>query len=370
MIRRSLRGREAKAHLIASILLTCAALMVVATTGCVEQIRSSMDSSSRAESSFQEHRDPQQTADPNVAGFAIGLYYERDGADYEALVWEAARSGARAINVIVMREQNNVADSEIRISERYTPADKDVRRTIQYAVSLGLDVTVMPVVFVKRRAAGLWRGTLRPDDPDAWWRSYQNFVLHYADLTADLEIGWFVVGSELGSMEDEIVPWANLIREVRARIGAKLTYSANWDRFERVAFWNRLDAIGISLYEPIGGESSDEWRVSMMRARERIEVQAERLGAPVLITEFGFPSRPSAQQRPWDTIGEATVDLAGQDELIRTLLRTWCGSSRIRRIFVWNFAGTGGGTDSDYSPRHKPALSVLDSWNRCREGAQ
>lgn len=364
MIHWSERSGATRSSLVPRLRLVTIVLVAAALVRCSDE--QSAESSQRNDAAVLANL--AATSGTNVAGFAIGMYYDHGGADYEALLWEAARSGAQAVNIVVMREQYDVTDSEIQISSLYTPPDEDVRRAIAYARSIDLAVTLMPVVFVKQRGTGLWRGTLRPEDPARWWASYEDFILHYADLTSDLDIDWFVVGSELGSMEGRIVPWANLISEVRGRNNAKLTYSANWDRFDQVPFWSRLDAIGISLYEPVTGDVPDAWKASMMRAREMIEDYAEQLDAPILITEFGFPSRPSARRRPWDSLGDASVDLASQDYLTQLLLQTWCSSSRTRAVFIWNLAGNGGGLDSDYSPRHKPVLNVLETWNRCRKG--
>jgi hypothetical protein len=45
--------------------------------------------------------------------------------------------------------------------------------------------------------------------------------------------------------------WRRVIAAVRGVTSARLTYAANFDAYQRVAFWDALDAIGIQAYFPL-----------------------------------------------------------------------------------------------------------------------
>lgn len=300
----------------------------------------------------------------------MGTYFGQTEADYEGLLWEAAASGAEAVNVVVLWSQESVSSSSIEPVGERTVSDRALRRTLRYAEQLGLSVSLMPVVYVESRAEGRWRGTIEPDDIDAWWTEYREFVLHYASLTASRGIDWFFVGSELGSRERDEERWTRLIADVRALGHQRLSYSANWDRFEKVPFWSELDAIGVSLYEPLPGKTAEERRARVEAWRRHAEQFAASRGQPILIAEFGFPSRPSAAARPWDSVGPAAIDLELQSELVRAVLETWCRSDTLERIFLWNVAGRRGALDTRYSPRGKPAMDALRHWHSCKQGLE
>ena len=44
--------------------------------------------------------------------------------------------------------------------------------------------------------------------------------------------------------------WRNVIADVRAQTRAPLTDAANWTDYQRVPFWDALDAVGIDAYFP------------------------------------------------------------------------------------------------------------------------
>jgi hypothetical protein len=228
----------------------------------------------------------------------------------------------------------------------------------------------MPIIHLEERGPGRWRGVLEPDDPAAWWRSYEEFVFHYATLAGQEGVDWFFVGSELGSLEDDVVRWANIIETVRGLGDYDISYSANWDRFDRTPFWNRLDAIGISLYEPVRAEEVDTQKEELKGFRSQIESFASRHDSSIIISEFGFPSRASARSQPWNASGEATPNLAVQDTLTDLTLTVWCDVETLDSVFIWNLHGIGGGLDSNFDTRRKPVAGALTQWRDCRREAK
>ena len=45
--------------------------------------------------------------------------------------------------------------------------------------------------------------------------------------------------------------WNHLIKEIKKVYTGKLTYAANWDNYENVTFWKKLDYSGIDAYFPL-----------------------------------------------------------------------------------------------------------------------
>lgn len=106
-----------------------------------------------------------------------------------------------------------------------TAGDDSVRKAIQDARAQGLRVALKPHVDPILE----WRALINPSDPDAWFRNYEGFILHYAKMAEDEGVDMLVIGTELRSMT---LPrfrgqWEAIISHIRGTYGGKITYGAN-----------------------------------------------------------------------------------------------------------------------------------------------
>lgn len=251
-----------------------------------------------------------------------------------------------------------------------TPPDALVAAAIAAARRRGLAVMVFPIVWVEERAAGKWRGTLAPASIDAWWSAYERFVLHYAGLAAGGGAEWLSVGSELGSTEAWRQRWYHLIGRVRRRYRGKLTYSANWDHYQHVRFWRRLDAFGVNGYWALASDRRASGAAMQARWRQvaaALSRHAGRLGKPLVITEVGYLSRDGGAIAPWDYGRAAAVDLEEQRRAYTAFAGAWTATGGLAGVFFWTWDGDGGRRDGGYTPRGKPAEAVLRRFFAARE---
>lgn len=104
--------------------------------------------------------------------------------------------------------------------------------------------------------------------------------------------------------------WRDLIADVRRVYAGPLTLAANFDRYDRVGFWDALDRIGINAYWSLrpGGRDlpPSELPAALDRAWEaildgidRVRRDVGRPDMPVVFTEIGYTSRRSATVQPW-----------------------------------------------------------------------
>ena len=218
---------------------------------------------------------------------------------------------------------------------------------------------------LKVQGDGLWRGKLVPRDGAAWWASYKRFILHYAVLSSDEGASMFSVGSELGNMEPDDGRWRALIGEVRGVFGGALTYSANWDHFTHVGFWDALDYVGVNAYHPITRDpkASEAELLSAWRLiRDRVLGWRAFVGRPLLFTEIGYPSVDGGAVRPYAHAARGRVDLEEQRRAYQAFVDAWDDQPDLGGVFVWLWTGDGGPADAGYSPRGKPAERVLRRW--------
>lgn len=286
---------------------------------------------------------------------------------YLGLLEEIADLGATDVQIVTRWHQPDVRSDTITPRRRLTPTDEELRDVLQVAHAKGLRLFLMPVIHVERRRRGEWRGTLQPKDPEAWWRSYERFVLHHAEIAEAEGVELFAIGSELVTMESKEQRWLRLIERVRAIYQGRITYSANWDHFEPVRIWDAVDVVGISVYPPLArstnptdGELDAGWTTFARHLR----TWAVTKGHTYVFTEVGYPSAPHAAARPWVHTRSGEVDLDLQHRCYRALFRAWHDDERLAGVFAWNWFGFGGSEDPSHSPRNKPAAAVLSHWFR------
>ena len=109
--------------------------------------------------------------------------------------------------------------------------------------------------------------------------------------------------------------WIELIERVREVYRGPLTYAANFDQFESVSFWNKLDLIGINAYFPLRKrdlpDTSVRSRTSLFKTRwtnilQTVDALRIRQGVPahrVLFTELGYTRRANSTIEPWAANG-------------------------------------------------------------------
>lgn len=305
-------------------------------------------------------------------GASLGLFIK--GADaayrrssYGAFLDEMPFAGVTDVQLITRWQQVDVTSSTLAPGPETD--DETLRWVIGAAHARGLRVFLMPIVHVRQRGKGEWRGTLEPADLDRWWAAYRHFVNHYADLAAAEGVELYAVGSELVSMERHVDRWRSLIADVRGRFSGRLTYSANWDHFEPVQFWDALDVAGLNGYHPLVDPSRPDVRPSEDALVEgwhgfvqRVRHWSHITGKPFILTEIGYPSTPFAAARPWDHETPGRADAEMQLRCYRAMYRAWHAESRLAGVYIWNWFGVGGADDTGYTPRGKPAMHVVDWW--------
>lgn len=306
-------------------------------------------------------------------GVALGVYAAGNTLrTYHPDLVEIRALGANSISLPVYWSQKDIQATEIHPyrGSGFDPAryDAQIRSVIGEAHELGLRVFLMPIVQLEKMGPSQWRGTLQPADWGRWFASYEAFILHYAHLAADGGVELLSVGSELASTERFRPEWTYLIRQVRAVYQGKLTYSANWDHYQEVTFWNELDFLGLSGYYDLSSEIPvtytglhQAWQA--LRANLLRWQQAE--GNPLIFTEIGYPSQSNAARSPWDYTAKGYPDAHLQLLCYRAFIETWKETPGLAGTYLWIWeAGKGGPADRGYAWRGKPAQQEIETWYR------
>lgn len=194
-----------------------------------------------------------------------------------------AETGSEWIALSFWTWQDTVHSTEIYFDYGYTMTDRDIEHTVKLAKQLGLKVCLKPVV---NSRDGIWRARIGfPEDGDvywaAWFKSYTNFIKHYAELAEELECELFCIGCEMVATESRETEWRNLISEVKGLYTGPIVYNANHGKEEGIEWLDEVDYIGTSAYYPVAsvpGDSLENMRASWEQQKPRLKALADRFG--------------------------------------------------------------------------------------------
>lgn len=247
-----------------------------------------------------------------------------------------------------------------------------VTKTVQLAHSAGLKTMLKPQIYIP----GGWTGSLEFQSDNQWieWETgYTNYVLHFAKIAADNNVGLFCIGTEFNkAIQKRPNFWIELIQKVKAIYPGKLVYSANWDDWEHVPFWQHLDYIGLGGYFPLV-QTHTPTPESLQKAwkpiRDRLCQFSTAQKRPVLFTEYGYLSVDSCSWRNWELeqkIKSRNINQQAQANCLDALHDVfqpepwWAGG------FLWKWFPNGEGHEGyperDYTPQLKMGELVLKKW--------
>jgi hypothetical protein len=292
------------------------------------------------------------------------------------LIDEIADLGANSILISTAGYQENSNSGEIFIDSRKSPSQEQWDQLLNYAHRKGLRVVLMPIVLLTHpRTSTEWRGVIEPPRWDEWWASYTDYILYYAKIASrhpdTVEV--FIIGSELISTEDQGDQWDKLIADVRSIYHGKLSYSSNWDHYERVPLWGKLDLVCMTTYHKLSDTINpplEELVEAWKPVKKDILAWQAKTDKPILFTEVGWPSQEGCSIEPWNYYRQdvaTKTGLAEQANCYRSFIKAWDDeikqATRVAGVLWWEWTPYGGGpTCNNYTPKGKPAEKVLRDW--------
>lgn len=304
-------------------------------------------------------------------GVALGLFHEDPLWSYRGLLKELADLSASHVSLVPAYYQEHAGSTEIGSHPRFSVPDETIRRTISEAHALGLQVLLFPIVRLAHpRRDSEWRGTLQPSDRKAWWQSYERLTLHLAQLAQQHKVAQFSVGSELSTLDGERdrPDWQRLIGKVRGLYQGRLTYSGNWDHFDKVALYDLCDTAGMCAYFPLASRLQtppvpvEDLAAAWQQKKVELLAFVKKQNRPLLLTEVGYLSQRGAVAWPWEEAAQKPVDLEDQRRAYEAFARVWQGEPLLAGVYFWNYYGWGGRASRGYTMRHKPAAQEMERY--------
>ena len=284
---------------------------------------------------------------------------------YEKCMDEIADVGADTVLLVLDARQENGTSSHIYLDMRMTPTPEQLSLLIDHAKNRKLRVILMPIVLLDNPKGNEWRGTLKPDSWDDWFDSYRDMMTQFSWIAQGHGVDVLVVGSELVSAEPKVDQWTKTIAKIRESYKGNLTYSANWDHYTSVPFWDQLDLIGMNSYYKLG----DDHNVTEPEIEKRWrEIQGnilnfqKKTAKPVLFLEAGWCSLQNSASEPWDyTQSDLPADNDLQKRLYDAFFNVWYGNPQLGGFMMWDWT-PGDPEEKGYTPKGKPAEKVLREW--------
>jgi hypothetical protein len=258
-----------------------------------------------------------------------------------------------------------------------SPTDAAVVSAIQSLHAQGITVSLKPQVDSND---GVFRGNFAPTNPTAWFASYQTFILHYAQIASQNNVGMLVIGTELKSLSTSTYKsnWESIISQIRAQYpNLTLAYGANatgaGDEFTSVSFWADVDIIGVDGYFPLTGQtdptigalvaawSNNKSGFNIVSALKNLQSTYNK---PLIFTEIGYVSVAGTNEQPYASI-VGTYDATEQEDCYEAFFEVFSQQTAwMKGVFWWDWSvSTPSANDTGYSPQTKPAGNItLPKW--------
>ncbi|MBP1625620.1 MAG: hypothetical protein H6Q00_95 [Holophagaceae bacterium] len=316
---------------------------------------------------------------PQPRGMVLGLYAGVPDYDYREELERIAASGATCVTLQAIYRMERYDSVEVVRHPTSSPTERSLQRTFQQARRLGLRMMFFPTINLRDEAenAKWWRGNIKPQDWELWWRNYTAFNVEMARLAQEGGVEWYSVGTEMASTHPFPDQWRHLVSEVRKVFKGKITYSVNFDSHDSFLFGDCLDVIGMNTYDPIAkfddypseAQIRNGWWWIVYKARTLSKRFEDAKGPkPVMITEIGYPSVAHAHVGPWDFRTDKPADPGLQNHLMKgalDVLRNWSDGEAVFYYLYGenlNQKPIGGMADRTYAPWGKPVEQTLKDY--------
>ncbi len=244
-----------------------------------------------------------------------------------------------------------------------------INKMIEIAHEGNYDIMLKPHVWKRH---GEFTGDHSHDNIEDWQafeKSFEKYVLHFAEIAENTGIAIFCIGTEWENfVVERPLFWKELIQKVRQKYSGKLTYAANWDEYQKIPFWEDLDFIGVDAYFPLVNDKTPSVKSlesALIPFESQLKIFSDSLQKQILFTEYGYRSKNNSTFKPWESGREGEVNLQAQSNAYQAFYNTFWSKPFIAGGFLWKwFPNTdefGGLDNNGFTPQNKPVEKIIKS---------
>lgn len=249
----------------------------------------------------------------------------------------ASLGGAYAVFIPVHYQESPLSSNIFR--KKSSPSMHSLKNSILFAKRIGLKTSLKPHLNLETREA---RSRINPLDFKKWGSNYREYILSYARLANELEVDSFFIGTELEGVSKHEEYWRDLIKSVRQEYGGELSYSSNrLGEAKNINWWDSLDFIGISFYEPILSGISHSMTESDLvsawyykgYALQLLQLN-ERWKKNIVLSELGYYGRSDTALNP-AIISDGMIDSRAQAIAYSAAYRVLSTLPPVKAFYIW-----------------------------------
>ena len=300
-----------------------------------------------------------------------------DTTDFQALV----QNNIEWVTLVTWGYQN---DYDSPIITHYNTTDSlkilqhnsKLRKKLEQVHDAGFKVFFKPHLWINNPTNRTRRSDILPTnehDWELWKKSYRKFILGCAKIAEETNVEMFCIGTELTKLTAEKPAfWKELIQDIRSVYSGQLTYAANWYKeFEKIAFWDQLDFVGIQAYFPLVKNKyptvhqiSRGWN-KYLTVLESIHKKYHR---KIIFTEMGYKSTADSAIEPWKWLEYSNssnnlYSVETQANCYKAFFNTVWNKKWFAGVHIWQFRsdhkGHDGKIDLNFTPQGKPAENII-----------
>ncbi len=204
-------------------------------------------------------------------------------------------------------------------------------------------------------------------DWQQWEKNYMSYILEFAILAESLDIEMYSIGVELKNfIQHRPEFWDMLADTVNTVYHGKIIYSANWDNYHNIPFWDKMDYMGINSYFPLSDEKTPTLDNLLAGWEEHyLEIKEFRgtFDIPVIFTEYGYKSIDYLAKEPWNPDNGGGINLEAQKTAYEAIYQKFWDEEWFVGGFLWkwyDYHESAGGTENkNYTPQNKPAEDAI-----------
>lgn len=332
-------------------------------------------------------------------GFTYG--YDGSHGDYRSPEGIASqnllyKTGVNWICLAVVAMQETPISTDIEFSFGQTPTDRDIQAFVERAHDNSVSVCLKPMVNCKD---GTWRARIAFPDMgegeedlywNAWFKSYSDFMIYYAELAEDTGCEMLCIGCEMCGTEKKEEHWRKLISEIRKVYSGKLIYNTNHGHEDAVKWFDAVDYLGTSAYFPVAEfreaksidtgisneacveeylELVEEMKSNWQRISNEMEAFSRKWGKKIVFIEIGCRSARGCASMPWDfSHRNLPIDQDEQAAFYDSCLSVFSNKEWFGGMFWWDWSTfiyddqTTADSDIGFNIHLKKAENVLKEW--------
>ncbi len=316
-----------------------------------------------------------------IKGYTYGFYGKRGQYRSEAGIQSQELMYQTGINwmcLAVVTHQETAHSTEINFEFGRSASDRDIMAAVERAHNNGVKVCLKPMVNCKD---GVWRAHINFADGDEggrdlywdkWFKSYEDYMIYYAELAEETGCEMLCIGCEMSGTERKEKHWRALIAKIRAVYHGKLVYNTNHGRETQVKWFDAVDYLGTSAYFPVaeaGGATSE----MMQKEWEKVKVSMKEVydlwKKPIIFIEIGCRSAHGCSTMPWDFMHtDLPHDEEEQAAFYDSCLSVFGHEPWFAGVFWWDWSTTIYDTkeeaakDNGFNIHLKKAEDVLKDW--------